>query len=199
MRSKETSHVVRFSNGPLGPWGNELDGMRRDRGSILTAPPFGYSPELPLRRPGGPKARPALSAAPLLAKLPPGISRSLRRLRGLRQRLSLCRVTLAAGCDGRLAAIEDRSLIAELAEDGALVVIFIHPPGIGDEEAFSGVLTRLEQALRQSGVPLPAVRVAVVHCDAAAVDEGDATRDLLVGAPSRPLSASSALARALPA
>jgi len=199
MRSKDTSQLARLTNGPLGPWGNELDGMRRDRGSILTAPPFGYSPELPLRRPGGPKARPALSAAPLLAKLPAGIARSLRRLRGLRQRLSLCRVTLTPGCDSRLAAIEDRSLIADLADDGALIVIFIHPPGIGDDEALDGVLTRLEQTLRHGGVPLPAVRVAVIHCDAAAIDEGDATRDLLVEAPSRPLLAAGALAHALPA
>lgn len=198
MRSKETSHVVGFSSGSLGPWGNGLDDMRRDRGSVLTAPPFGYSPELPLRRPGGPKARPALSAAPRLAKLPAGIARSLKRLKGLRQRLSLCRVTLAAGCDSRLAAIEDRSLIADLADDGALVVIFIHPPGIGDEEAFDGLLTRLEQSLRHS-VPLSAARVAVVHCDAAAIDEGDATRDLLVEAPSRPLLASATLSQALPA
>lgn len=170
--------------------------MERNRGSILTAPPFGYSPELPLRRPGGPNARPAHSATPLLAKLPAAVASSLRRLKGLRQRLSLCRVTLEPGCDSRLSAIEDLSLITELAEDGALIVIFIHPPGIGDEEAFSGVTTRLEQALRSSGVPLSAVRVAVVHCDAAAIDEGDATRDLLVEAPSRPLLEPDALASA---
>src|SRR3546814_4347121 len=80
--------------------------------------------------------------------------RSLRRLKGLHQRLSICRVTLAPGCDGRLAAIEDLSLITELADDGALIVIFIHPPGVGDDAAASGVVTRLEQALRHSAVPL---------------------------------------------
>jgi hypothetical protein len=199
MRSKETSHVVDLGTGPLGPLGSEPDGMRRDRGSILTAPPFGYSPELPLRRPGGPKARPALSAASLPAKLPAGIARSLRRLKGLHQRLSICRVTLAPGCDGRLGAIEDLSLIAELADDGALIVIFIHPPGIGDDAAVCGVFTRLEQALRQGGVPLHAVRVAVMHCDAAAIDEGDATRDLLAAAPSRALLAAGSFAQAMPA
>lgn len=199
MRSKETSHVVPFGTGPLGPLGNDQDGMMRKRGSVLTAPPFGYSPELPLRRPGGPKARPALSAASRPARLPAGIASSLRRLKGLHQRLSICRVTLAPGCDGRLATIDDLSLIAELADDGALIVIFIHPPGVGDDAAFSGVLTRLEQALRHSGVPLQAVRVAVVHCDAAAIDEGDATRDLLVEAPSRALLAATGLPQALQA
>lgn len=173
--------------------------MRRDRGSVLTAPPFGYSPELPLRRPGGPKARPALSAASLPAKLPTGIASSLRRLRGLHQRLSLCRVTLAPGCDGRLTAIDDLSLIAELADDGALVVIFIHPPGVGDAAAVCGLSARLEQALRQKTVPLRAVRVAMIHCDAAAMDEGDATRDLLADAPSRPLLTAEAFATAVPA
>jgi len=171
--------------------------MRWERGSILTAPPFGYSPELPLRRPGGPKARPANSAfsassgsassGSVPCSLPAGIASSLRRLKGLHQRLSLCRVSLAPGCDGRLDSIDDRSLIAELADDGALIVIFIHPPGIDDEAAASGISIRLEQALRHSGVPLGAVRIAVMHCDAAAIDEGDATRDLLVNLPSRPL------------
>src|SRR3546814_10248429 len=81
--------------------------------------------------------------------------------------------------DLRLAAIEDLSLITELADDGALIVIFIHPPGVGDDAAASGVVTRLEQALRHSAVPLDAVRVAVMHCAATAIDEGDATCDLL--------------------
>src|SRR3546814_3040653 len=117
--------------------------MSWNRGSVLTAPPFGYSPELPLRRPGGPKARPALSVAhSSSAKLPATIASSLRRLKGLHQRLSICRITLAPGCDGRLAAIDDRSLIAELADDGALIVIFIHPSGIGDDAAASGLFTR---------------------------------------------------------
>src|SRR3546814_20275458 len=106
--------------------------MKRDRGSIQTAPPFGYSPELPLRRPGGPQARPALSAASLPAKLPAGISRSLRRLKGLHQRPSICRVTLAPRCHGRLAAIEALSLITDMAEEGTLLVIFIHTPRVAD-------------------------------------------------------------------
>lgn len=196
MRSKDTSHAVTLGNAALGPLGSEPEGMRCDRGSVLTAPPFGYSPELPLRRSGGPKARPARSAAqpsvsrPAMSaavRLPAGIVSSLRRLRGLHQRLSLCRVTLAPGCDSRLGPIEDRSLIVEQADDGALIVIFIHPPGVGDEAAASGVATRLEQALRPTPVPLPAVRIAMMHCDAAAIDEGDATRDILMDLPCRPL------------
>lgn len=183
----------------LGPLRSESEGMRWERGSVLTAPPFGYSPELPLRRPGGPKARPALSAAGFPARFPDGIARSLRRLKGLRQRLSICRVSLAPGCDSRLAAIEDRSLIAEVAADGALIVLFIHPPGVGDAAATAGVLTRLEQALRQGPVPLEAVRVAVMHCDAAAVDESDATRDILLQAPSQPLLPATDVAQVLPA
>jgi hypothetical protein len=176
--------------------GSEPLGMSHERGSILTAPPFGYSPELPLRRPGGPKARPARSAADpsfslpgtsAATGLPAGIVSSLRRLRGLHQRLSICRVTLAPGCDSRLGPIDDRSLIVEQADDGALIVIFIHPPGIGDQAAAEGVAIRLEQALRPTTVPLPAVRIAMLHCDAAAIGEADATRDVLMALPCRPL------------
>jgi hypothetical protein len=177
--------------------------MSWERGSILTAPPFGYSPELPLRRPGGPKARPALSASAnsisYATRLPSGILRSLRRLKGLHQRLSLCRVTLAPGCDSRLTAIDDRSLIAELADDGALIAIFIHPPGVDDEAAAQGVATRLEQALQHTPVPLHAVRVTVMHCDAAALDESDATRDALLDLSSRPLLSLGNLPRVVPA
>lgn len=197
MRSKQTSHVVDIAHDPLGPLGSAADGMRWERGSVLTAPPFGYSPELPLRRPGGPKARPASSAfsaasATAVAgyascRLPATIASSLRRLKGLHQRLSLCRVSLAPGCDSRLAGIDDRSLIAELADDGTLIVIFIHPPGVDDEAAASGICTRLEQALRHSGVPLGALRIAIMPCDAAAIDESDATRDALFSLASRPL------------
>lgn len=174
--------------------------MSWERGSILTAPPFGYSPELPLRRSGGPKARPAHSAsAGPASRLPAGIVNSLRRLKGLHQRLSLCRVTLAPGCDSRLGDIDDRSLIAELADDGALIVIFIHPSGVDDEAAAQGVATRLEQALQHTHVPLQAVRVAVMHCDAAALDESDTTRDALLSLTSRPLLALGNLPRVVPA
>jgi hypothetical protein len=149
----------------------------------LTTPPFGYSPELPLRRPGGPKARPAHPPA----RLPQGIARSLRRLRGLHLRLSLCRVALTPGCDSRLLRIDDPSLIAELADDGSLIVIFIQPQGIDDATAAGGVCTRLEQSLRQHGVPLGALRIAILHCDAAAVDESDTTLDAVMHLPSLPL------------
>jgi hypothetical protein len=36
-------------------------------------------------------------------------------------------------------------------------------------------------------VPLRAVSVSMVHCDAAAIDEGDTTLDVLMAAPSSPL------------
>src|SRR3546814_12607218 len=99
--------------------------------------------------------------------------------------------------DLRLAAIEDLSLITELADDGALIVIFIHPPGVADDAPASGVVTRLEPALRHSAVPLDAVRVAVMHRDATALDEGDATCHLLPEAPTRRLLASDGIAQAL--
>ncbi|MGD1875934.1 MAG: hypothetical protein ACFB13_00360 [Kiloniellaceae bacterium] len=121
------------------------------------------------------------------ATLPGGIASSLRRLRGLHQRLSLCRVSLAPGCDSRLCAIDDRSLIAELADDGTLLLIFIPPAGVDDAAAASGVCTRLEQALRQGGVPLWALRIAILHCDAAAIDDSDTTRAALLDLPARPL------------
>lgn len=192
MRSKQSSHVHCLGGGPLGPVETDVDDMSWERGSILTAPPFGYSPELPLRRPGGPKARPALSASSRPVSLPGAIADSLRRLRGLHLRLSLCRVTLAGGCDSRLFGIEDRSLIAALADDGSLIVIFIHPQGIDDAEAAGGVCDRLEQALSHSSVPLEALRIAILPCDAAAIDDSDATMQVMMGLPSRPLLMSAA-------
>ena len=119
--------------------------------------------------------------------MPQGIASSLRRLRGLHLRLSLCRVTLARGSDGRLGTIDSRSLIAEPAADGSLVVIYIHSQGISDADAASGIAARLEQALRDSGVPLASVRLAILHCDAASIDENDTTLAALSGQPSRPL------------
>ena len=196
MRSKQTTRVHCLDGGPLGPVGSDAEDMRWERGSILTAPPFGYSPELPLRRPGGPKARPALSASPRPTSLPKGIASSLRRLRGLHLRLSLCRVTLARGCDSRLSGIEDRSLIAELADDGSLMVIFIHPQGINDDEAASGLCARLEQSLRSCGIPLGALRIAIMPCDATAIDDSDATLQLVMDLPSHPLLSAAGLAAA---
>jgi len=168
--------------------------MGWERGSRLTAPPFGYSPELPLRRSGGPKTRPAHSAATLPSRLPAGVARSLRRLRGLHLRLSVCRVEVTSGCDSRLTPIEDGSLIAELADDGSLIVIFIHPQGIDDEVAASGLAARLEHALRPHPVPLGALKITVLHCDAAAIDEGEAILHVLDGLPSRPLTAATGFA-----
>jgi hypothetical protein len=168
--------------------------MGWERGSTLTAPPFGYSPELPRCRPGGPKTRPANSLGHLPSRLPAGISRSLRRLRGLHLRLSLCRVSIATGCDSRLAQIDDGSLIAELADDGSMIVIFIHPQGIDDEAATGGLAARLEHALRQLSVPLGALKIAVLHCDASAIDDGNTTLHALTGQPPRPLLAAAAFA-----
>ncbi|MEQ8356612.1 MAG: hypothetical protein RH942_13805 [Kiloniellaceae bacterium] len=102
-------------------------------------------------------------------------------------RLSLCRVDFVQGCDTRLAQIDDPSLIAELAEDGSLIVIFIHPQGVGDAEAASGVSARLEQGLRKSGLPHYALKIAIMHCDAAAIDVSDTTLAVMAGLPHRPL------------
>jgi len=186
MRSKQTTHVNLISGGPLSPLGKDAKGMSWQGGSDLTAPPFGNSPELPLRRPGSPNARPAFSAL----RMPPGITRSLRRLRGLHLRLSLGRVTLEPGCDSPLGPIDDRSLIAESAADGSLVVIYIHPQGVNDDEAASGLAARVEQALRKDGVPLDAVRIAVLACDAAAIDVNDTTLTAMAGQVSHPLASS---------
>ena len=156
--------------------------MERDRGSILTAPPFGFSPELPLRRPGGPTARPAHS-------VPDGIKDSLRRLRGLHLRLSLCRIGLRQGSDGRLLAVDDAYLIAEPARDGSLIVVFIHPPGVDDDASAEQVLMqRLQVTLHKQGLPVWALRFAMFHCDAAAIDDGAAILDALFDQPLRPLS-----------
>ena len=183
MRSKQTTHDHTIYGGPPNPLGNSRDDMSWERGSSLTAPPFGYPPELPLRRPGGPKIRPALSAL----RMPEGIARSLRRLRGLHLRVSLCRLSLTRGCDSRLMQIDDRSLIAEQAEDGSMIAIYIHPLGVSDDEAACGIATRLVQTLRGSAMPLGALRLAVLPLDAAAIDESDTALAVMAGLPSRPL------------
>lgn len=153
-----------------------------DRGSILTAPPFGFSPELPLRRPGGPTARPAPS-------VPKGIKGSLRRLRGVNLNLSLCRVSLRPGSDGRLVPVDDAYLIAEPAKDGSLVVVFIHPPGVHDAASAEQVLCqRLLAGLQRQGLASWAIRLSVMHCDAAAIDDGEAMLAMLFDQPQYPLS-----------
>ena len=186
MRSKHESQASELSGGPQGAPLRDLDrvkaGLRFDRGSVLTAPPFGFSPELPLSRPGGPTARPALS-------VPPGIKGSLRRLRGLHLQLSLCRVCLRPGSDGRLAPFDDAYLMAEPAQDGSLLVVFIHPPGVNDETAAEGLLAqRLAAGLQRQGQPIWALRFAAFHCDAAAMDDGEAIFALLLDQPLHPLS-----------
>ena len=177
--------------------------MGWERGSRLTAPPFGYSPELPLRRPGGPKTRPAPSATSLASRLAPslpaGVARSLQRLRGLHLRLAICRVEVTAGCDSRLSQVDDRSLIAELADDGSMIVIFIHPHGIDDDAATAGLAARLEHSLRHHPVPLGALKITVLHCDAAAIDEGEVLLPVLADLPSRPLLAAAGFAGKVPA
>ena len=183
MRSKETTHVQLIGGGPLSPLGKDARDVSWQGGSVLTAPPFGYSPELPLRRPGSPNARPAFSAL----RMPDGITRSLRRLRGLHLRLSLGRVALVSGSGSRLGPIDDRSLIAEQAADGSLVVIYIHPQGVNDEEAAIGLAARVEQALRKDGVPPDSVRIAVLPCDASAIDVNDTTLTAIAGQASHPL------------
>ncbi|HIP79806.1 MAG TPA: hypothetical protein EYH07_15255 [Kiloniellaceae bacterium] len=161
------------------------DREQPNRGSVLTAPPFGFSPELPLRRPGGPTARPALSVPEL-------IQSSLRRLRGLHVRLSLCRVSLRQGSDGRLTAIDDPYLIAAPARDGALIVVFIHPADVTDDVlAEQALCQRLVDAFYRQRLPLWALRYSCWHCDAAAVDEGAASFDVLLSQPPQPLRPSS--------
>ncbi|MEO3431165.1 hypothetical protein AAFN88_20085 [Pelagibius sp. CAU 1746] len=130
---------------------------------------------------------------PRPSSLPKGIASSLRRLRGLHLRLSLCRVSLAPGCDSRLGGIDDRSLIAELADDGSLFVIFIHPQGITDEEGAGGLCDRLMQSLGDIGMPLGALRVAILPCDAAAIDDSDAILQVVMDQPSRPLLSAAGL------
>jgi hypothetical protein len=105
----------------------------------------------------------------------------------LRLRLSLGRVSLVSGSDSRLGPIDDRSLIAEQAADGSLVVIYIHPQGVNDEEAASGLAARVEQALRKDGVPPEAVRIAVLPCDASAIDVNDTMLAAIAGEVSHPL------------
>ena len=156
--------------------------LRLDRGSILTAPPFGFSPELPLRRPGGPTARPAPS-------VPEGIKDILRRLRGLNINLSLCRVSLRPGSDGRLGPVDDAYLIAERADDGTLIVVFIHPPGVNDDASAQQVLSqRLCAGLQRQGLASWALRLSVLHCDAAAIDDGEALLSVLFDQAQHPLS-----------
>ncbi|WP_420349317.1 hypothetical protein [Pelagibius sp.] len=120
--------------------------------------------------------------------MPASILDSLRRLRGLHVRLSLCCVRLRQGCDGRLAVIDDPYLIAGPSRDGALLVVFIHPPGVNDDALAEQVLSqRLLDALSRQKLPLWALRYSCWHCDAAAVDEGTGSFDLLLSQPLQPL------------
>ena len=86
-----------------------------------------------------------------------------------------------------MGAIDDSSLIAELADDGSLIVIYIHPMGISDSEAACGIAARLERILKNSGLPLGATKIAILPCDASAIDVNEAILSELAGQPSRPL------------
>ena len=193
MRSKHGSQGSPIAGGPAGAAGGVparlATSLELERGSILTAPPFGFSPELPLSRPGGPTARPAPSVPGAIpGGIPDGIRDSLRRLRGQHLRLSLCRIRLRQGSDGRLAGIDDPSLIAEPTPDGALYVIFIHPPGVDDDRMAEQVLwQRLALGFQRSGLATWALRVAATHYDAAAIDDGTAIFETLLDLPLRPL------------
>ncbi len=103
--------------------------------------------------------------------------------------MSLCRICLRQGSDGRLMAIDDAYLIAEPTRDGSLIVVFIHPPEVHDDASAEQVLTqRLQAALHKQGLPVWALRCAAFHCDAAAIDDGGAILDALFDQPLRPLS-----------
>ena len=91
-----------------------------------------------------------------------------------------------------MTAIDDPYLIAEPARDGALIVVFIHPADVTDDVLAEQVLCqRLMDAFYRQRLPLWALRYSCWHCDAAAVDEGAASFDVLLGLAPQPLRPSS--------
>jgi hypothetical protein len=123
---------------------------------------------------------------------PSALAATLRRLRGLRLRLTLCRIDLPLGGNGALqvmAALDDRALILGVAPNGSFVALLIRPPSLDDRQASLAVVRRLRDALSQvpEGPSAASVRVAFVHRWADSLSDGFSFLTESSGAAGEPL------------
>jgi len=124
---------------------------------------------------------------------PSAFMATLRRLRGLRLRLTLCRIDLPLGGGAALkvmSALEDRALILGAAPNGAFVALLIRSPGLTDEEACQAIVRRLDSALAQvSEAPAAAaIKIAFAHRWADAMSDGVSLLSEVSGAMGKPLA-----------
>ena len=96
---------------------------------------------------------------------------TLRRLRGIRLRLTLCRIDFPLGREAALemaAAVEDPSLIAGYDACGRLLVLYLgpRPEGVrGDAVAFTTIMSKLRSALARDSQPVDVEggRIVTLH------------------------------------
>jgi len=124
---------------------------------------------------------------------PSAFMATLRRLRGLRLRLTLCRIDLPLGGGAALkviSALEDRALILGAAPNGAFVALLIRSPGLTDEDACRAIVRRLDSALsRVPDAPAAAsIKVAFAHRWADAMSDGVSLLSEVSGALGQPLA-----------
>lgn len=99
------------------------------------------------------------------------LEETLRRLRGIRLRLTLCRIDFPLGREGALemaAAVEDPSLIAGYDACGRLLVLYLgpRPEGArGDAVAFTTIMSKLRGALARDDRPanVEGGRIVTLH------------------------------------
>ena len=155
--------------------------MQTSQGSCL--------PDLPLSRLDLPQVRPVFSSSN-------AVGLALQRLAGLRVRVSLCRLWLPCGRlrSLRIAeAIDDPSLIVDVAPDGAVLVLAVGPraPGpAGDAAMASTIAEKLLSALADShqGPPIRRARLSVMHGWTDSIDAATMMCSGLAIEPSRTLA-----------
>lgn len=122
---------------------------------------------------------------------------TLRRLRGIRLRLTLCRIDFPLGREAALemaAAVEDPSLIAGYDACGRLLVLYLgpRPEGTrGDAMAFTTIMSKLRNALARDGHPVSVDggRIATLHGWSDALADAKSMLRELDQAPVIPLAA----------
>lgn len=164
---------------------------------------FEYSAELSYRRSGHPTAG---SAVPHSGETTRSgeIRRTLRRLIGQRLRFSLCQLVFPQGrgtAQDIIRAIDDPALIADVAPDGRLIVLFVGPRrrgSRGDQNATATIIRKLGRALLSQGLgqkmrreqkcDLASARVSTLHAWADTYGESSALFAALAAMPTVPLS-----------
>lgn len=149
----------------------------------------GCLPDLPLYRLDPPQVRPVFSSGSAIADM-------LRRLSGVRVRVTLCR--LALPCTPEVTAdivaeIEDPTLVAEMAPDGSVTLLDLGPRPQGpdgDATVAAAIARRLFGLLAEHPdcACLAEARLSVSHCWTDCLDGARASLEQLLCLPADSLN-----------